>query len=144
MCPDYKTHTVGQVSNDNYKSLRIAGDGENGIEYEYARPNDAGYEVRVNYYEYYIFNHSYVLKDGIEKPSFLFGANEEGQDIFTCLAAGALFSFGFCNCRCACQPYSRRNLRRDRGLLRRQSRLGHGKIFGYFVRSADDDCRYFA
>ena len=63
--PDYKTHLEGQTSNDNYNSLRIAGDGENGIVYEYARPNDAGYEVRVNYYEYYIFNHTYVLKDGV-------------------------------------------------------------------------------
>ncbi len=93
--PDYKTHGVGQPSNDNYNSLRIAGDGENGIEYEYARPIDSGYEVRVNYYEYYVFYHSYVLKDGVDKPSFIFGANEEGQDIFTCLAAGALFSFAF-------------------------------------------------
>lgn len=93
--PDYKTHSVGQPSNDNYDSLRISGDGENGIEYEYARPIDSGYEVRVNYYEYYVFYHSYVLKDGVNKPSFIFGANEEGQDIFTCLAAGALFSFAF-------------------------------------------------
>lgn len=93
--PDYKTHSVGQTSNDNYDSLRIAGDGENGIEYEYARPIDSGYEVRVNYYEYYVFYHSYVLKDGVDKPSFIFGANEEGQDIFTCLASGALFSFAF-------------------------------------------------
>ncbi len=92
---DYKTHLEGQSSNDNYNSLRIAGDGENGVIYEYARPNDTGFEVRVNYYEYYIFYHSYILKDGIEKPSFIFGANEEGQDIFTCLAAGALFSFAF-------------------------------------------------
>ena len=93
--PDYKTHSVGQLTNDNYDSLRIAGDGENGIEYEYARPIDSGYEVRVNYYEYYVFYHSYVLKDGVDKPSFIFGANEEGQDIFTCLASGALFSFAF-------------------------------------------------
>ena len=93
--PDYKTHSVGQPTNDNYDSLRIAGDGENGIEYDYARPIDSGYEVRVNYYEYYVFYHSYVLKDGVDKPSFIFGANEEGQDIFTCLASGALFSFAF-------------------------------------------------
>ena len=49
----------------------------------------------MNYYEYYIFQHSYVLKDGITKPSFLFGTTEGGQDIFTCLASGALFSFAF-------------------------------------------------
>lgn len=92
--PDYKIQKDG-VSNDNYNSLRIAGDGKNGVVYEYARKKDAGYEVRVNYYEYYVFQHTYVLKDGIKKPSFLFGANEEGQDIFTCLASGALFSFAF-------------------------------------------------
>ncbi len=93
--PDYKTRTASEKSSDDYDSLRIAGDGDKGVIYEYARKRDAGYEVRVNYYEYYIFEHSYVLKDGIEKPSFIFGANEEGQDIFTCLASGALFSFAF-------------------------------------------------
>lgn len=93
--PNYKTRSASEKSSDDYDSLRIAGDGDKGVIYEYARKRDAGYEVRVNYYEYYIFNHSYVLKDGIEKPSFLFGANEEGQDIFTCLASGALFSFAF-------------------------------------------------
>ncbi len=92
---NYKTHKTGQTCNDNYNSLRIAGDGDNGIIYEYARPNQTGFEVRVNYYEYYIFEHTYVEKDGVTKPSFLFGANEEGQDIFTCLASGALFSFAF-------------------------------------------------
>ena len=84
------------TGNDNYTSrMRIKGDGENGVEYEYALPNDTGYNIRVNYYEYYIFQHSYVLKDGITKPSFLFGTTEGGQDIFTCLASGALFSFAF-------------------------------------------------
>lgn len=93
--PVYKSHAVGQPSNDDYNSIRIKGDGENGVEYEYALHNDTGYNVRVNYYEYYIFRHNYVLKDGISKPSFLFGTTETGQDIFTCLASGALFSFAF-------------------------------------------------
>lgn len=93
--PVYKSHPVGETGMDNYNSIRIAGDGENGVEYEYALPNDTGYNIRVNYYEYYIFRHSYVLKDGITKPSFLFGTTEGGQDIFTCLASGALFSFAF-------------------------------------------------
>lgn len=91
----YKTHKEGKKTNDRYDSIRIEGDGENGIIYDYARPVDTGYQVRVNYYEYYIYYHSYVLEDGITKPSFLFGANEEGQDIFSCLASGALFSFAF-------------------------------------------------
>lgn len=93
--PVYKSHDVGETGKDNYHSIRIAGDGENGIEYEYALPNDMGYNIRVNYYEYYVYHHSYVLQDGIAKPSFLFGTTETGQDIFTCLASGALFSFAF-------------------------------------------------
>ena len=93
--PVYKTHKIGENSLDNYSSIRIDGDRENGVEYEYAIPNDTGYQVRVNYYEYYVFMHNYVLKDGIEKPSFLFGTTQYGQDIFTCMASGALFSFAF-------------------------------------------------
>ncbi|MBQ8284029.1 MAG: ABC transporter permease [Clostridia bacterium] len=93
--PVYKSHEEGKKSNDNYNSIRIEGDGENGMVYEYALPIDTGYEIRVNYYEYYIYYHSYVLKDGIEKPSFLFGTTNGGQDIFTCMASGAFFSFAF-------------------------------------------------
>ena len=52
-------------------------------------------EVRVEYYEYYIYQHTQVLQDGIEEPSFLFGTDEHGKDIFACLAYGARFSFIF-------------------------------------------------
>lgn len=93
--PVYKSHQIGEDTNDNYHSIRIEGDGKNGVEYEYALPNDTGYNVRVNYYEYYIFYHSYDLNDGIKEPSFLFGTTSDGKDIFTCLASGALFSFAF-------------------------------------------------
>ncbi len=100
--PVYKSHAVGEESNDNYNSLRIAGDGENGVEYEYAivqptavEDGENYWEVRVNYYEYYIFRHTYVLKDGISKPSFLFGSTTDGQDVFTCLCSGAIFSYAF-------------------------------------------------
>jgi len=91
----YKTHAKGEARPDNYDSLRIAGDGENGAEYEYAIPNDLGWEIRINYYEYYIYHHSCELKDGIKSPKFLFGTTSEGQDILTCLASGARFSFLF-------------------------------------------------
>ena len=63
--------------------------------YNYGRKNQTGYEVRVNYYEYYCYLHKYVLKDGIEKPLFLFGSSDFGHDIFTQLAGGARFSFLF-------------------------------------------------
>ncbi len=70
-----------------YDSLRIAGDnGADGVWYTYAFKNQAGYKCRVDYHEYF----RYV--NGFE-PSFLFGTNVHGQDIFTCLAAGARLSF---------------------------------------------------
>lgn len=102
--PVYKTHVDDSPNGvngvDSYDSIRIEGDGVDGVFYDYALPNDTGYEVRINYYEYYIFNHTYYTNgkyapDGITKPSFLFGTTEGGQDIFTCLASGALFSFAF-------------------------------------------------
>lgn len=62
--------------------------------YNYGRLTQTNtYEVRVNYYEYFKYYHSYVLKDGIGEPSFLLGTNALGQDILTCLASGARFSF---------------------------------------------------
>lgn len=94
----YASHPVGEESNDNYHSIRIEGDGENGEEYEYARLTDTGYEIRINYYEYYIYYHTYHLQDGIDEPIFLFGTTEGGQDILTCLASGARFSFLFAIC----------------------------------------------
>lgn len=91
--PVYKSHAVGETRIDKYESIRIPE--PEGIEYEYAIPVDTGWEVRVNYYEYYIYYHSYVLKDGIKEPSFLFGTTSTGQDVFTALASGARFSFIF-------------------------------------------------
>lgn len=91
--PVYKSHAVGGTRIDKYESIRIPE--PEGVEYEYAIPVDTGWEVRVNYYEYYIYYHSYVLKDGIKEPSFLFGTTSTGQDVFTALASGARFSFIF-------------------------------------------------
>jgi len=54
--------------------------------YVYAFENQSGYRVRVCYYEYFKFLHG-------EYPSFTFGTNQYGQDIFTCLAVGARLSF---------------------------------------------------
>ena len=71
-----------------YTSLRIAGDdgGADGKSwYVYAVKNQTGYKVRVDYYEYFRYLYG-------NTPSFLFGTNVYGQDIFTCLAAGARLS----------------------------------------------------
>ena len=61
--------------------------------YNYAE-SKAGdiWNVRVDYREYYIYQH-YLADDGITQPLFLLGTNNAGKDIFTCLASGARFSF---------------------------------------------------
>ena len=100
--PNYWKYEAGSMSSlmAEYNSLRIEGeDGitENGKQYFYAygRKVDGGIEVRAEYYEYYIYQHTQVIKDGIEEPLFLFGTTETGKDIFACLAYGARFSFVF-------------------------------------------------
>ncbi|MBQ4450895.1 MAG: ABC transporter permease [Clostridia bacterium] len=84
--PNYITSSNPKAA--NYDSLRIEGDGENGVWYTYAFPQGRQgnyYKVRVDYEEYFNYqNHFY--------PSFLFGTNVHGQDIFTCLAIAARFS----------------------------------------------------
>ena len=63
--------------------------------YVYGRNVDGGVQVRADYYEYYTYLHSEVLKDGITEPNFLFGTTASGKDIFACLSHGARFSFIF-------------------------------------------------
>ena len=100
--PNYWKYEASEFSSlmAEYNSLRI--EGENGIEedgkqyyYVYGRRVDGGIEVRAEYYEYYIYQHNEVKKDGIEEPLFLFGTTQTGKDIFACLAYGARFSFIF-------------------------------------------------
>ena len=114
--PNYWKLEVGKKSGlaAEYNSLRIEGEfgvDQNGnkIEsadqitddttqyyYVYGRKVSGGMiEVRAEYYEYYTYKHSQVLKDGIEDPYFLFGTTSEGKDIFACLSNGARFSFIF-------------------------------------------------
>jgi len=61
--------------------------------YNYAIAKDGGlWKVRVDYREYYIYQH-YLADDGITAPSFIFGTNNIGKDLFSCLSNGARFSF---------------------------------------------------
>ncbi len=99
--PVYETWPVKGERDNGYHSLRIEGEdgfvnaeGET-VWYSYARRTSSGVECRINYYEYYIYNHTQVLKDGITEPYFVFGTTGSGQDILTCLASGARFSFLF-------------------------------------------------
>ncbi len=100
--PNYWKYDVTEENNliPEYNSLRI--EGEDGIRedgkqyyYAYGRKVDGGIEVRAEYYEYYIYQHTEVKKDGIDEPLFLFGTTQTGKDIFACLAYGARFSFIF-------------------------------------------------
>ena len=63
--------------------------------YVYGIQRPSTIEVRVEYYEYYVYQHTQVLKDGITDPVFFFGTTDTGKDIFSCLAYGARFSFIF-------------------------------------------------
>ncbi len=81
---------LAENGTDQYTSKVLFEDGEK--QYSYAVLKDSNWEVRVDYREYYIYQH-YLAGDGITEPSFLFGANNFGKDLFTCLASGARFSF---------------------------------------------------
>ena len=62
--------------------------------YNYAEKLDGDlWNIRVDYREYYIYNHTRVLQDGITEPQFLLGTTDAGKDVFTCLSSGARFSF---------------------------------------------------
>ena len=100
--PNYWKYKAGSTSGliAEYNSLRI--EGEDGVEekgqtyyYAYGRKVDGGIEVRAEYYEYYTYQHTQVLKDGITEPVFWFGTTNTGKDVFACLAYGARFSFLF-------------------------------------------------
>ena len=91
--PLYASVKKGAEALDAYTSkMRI--DEPEDVTYRYALPNSTGYEIRVNYYEYYRYLHDRA-GDKIDEPMFLFGTTASGQDIFTCLASGARFSFIF-------------------------------------------------
>ena len=84
--PNYRTSS-NQNAADYTSTMRIEGDdGANGKWYTYAVKNQTGYKVRVLYSEYYVYQNGH-------EANFLFGTNAYGQDIFTCLAAGARLSF---------------------------------------------------
>ncbi|MBQ7374678.1 MAG: ABC transporter permease [Clostridia bacterium] len=90
--PNYWKYDPTSKVQATYNSKRIEGDDGT---YVYGRLVDGGVEIRADYYEYYIYQHTQVLKDGIEEPMFWFGTTGTGKDIFACLSYGARFSFIF-------------------------------------------------
>mgnify|MGYP000472504222 CR=1 FL=1 len=116
LIPNYLTSD--NPNKANYNSKRIAGDdGADGQWYTYAQKNQTGYRVRVHYLEYFRYVNGY-------EPTFIFGTNNYGQDIFTCLAVGARLSFLLSIVEHQLHP--RRAVRLHRGLLRRRGRHGDG------------------
>lgn len=85
-----KDENGNYIVSDGYNSKRVPGD--NG-QYAYGIVKQGGtLQTRVNYREYYIYMHTRVYNDGITEPSFLFGTNQAGKDLFVGLASGARFS----------------------------------------------------
>lgn len=88
--PNSGLNSEGQPK-DCYTSKMLIEGEEKLYNYAVKKQGDQ-YEVRVNYYEYYIYQHA-MAGDGITEPLFLFGTTQAGKDIFTCLGAGARLSF---------------------------------------------------
>ncbi len=85
--PNYVTSSDPHAG--DYSSLRIGGDdgGEDGNTwYTYAMKVQGGYRVRLNLYNFFTYRNGF-------QPSFIFGTNVYGQDIFSCLAYGGRLSF---------------------------------------------------
>lgn len=72
-------------ANNKYQGPRIDGDDGSWVYYRQGRNT---VQIRVCYYDYYTYINGH-------EPSFIFGVNSFGQDILTCLASGARFSFLF-------------------------------------------------
>ncbi len=88
--PDYVVLAEG--ADDGYHSIRLANDpasnGENGWAYATVTGAEGSenYSVRVGAYNYFQYKFGY-------EPSFAFGSDSNGYDIFSRLASGARFSF---------------------------------------------------
>ena len=99
---NYREYTAEQIASgdiyyDMYTSKMLIEGNSKKYQYAIQKQGDQ-YEVRVDYYEYYIYKHQYLLKDGISRPHFIFGSTHAGKDIFTCLASGARLSFVLAIC----------------------------------------------
>ncbi|MCM1042761.1 MAG: ABC transporter permease [Corallococcus sp.] len=81
---NYQNKYLAYDGKDGYDSTRIEGET---LVYKYGVKVQGGYRVRYDYSEYFAYLH------GGASPSFVFGTNEQGQDLFVCLAKGARFSF---------------------------------------------------
>ncbi len=82
---------VSNDGTDKYTSKMYLEGDEKLYNYSVKKDGDL-YEVRLDYLEYYKYIHA-LADDGITEPSFIFGTNNNGKDLFVCLSSGARFSF---------------------------------------------------
>ena len=76
---------------DDLYTSKMLWEGDEKI-YNYAESKSGGmWNIRVDYREYYTYIH-YLADDGITEPLYIFGTDNYGKDLFTCLASGARFS----------------------------------------------------
>ncbi len=83
LLPAYSVNQA--VEGAEYHSLRIEGDPGN---YIYSIKKSGSVQVRLCYYNYYQYLNGH-------EPTYLFGTNEKGQDLFTAVGTGARFSLIF-------------------------------------------------
>ena len=84
--PAYTTNAAIAGSTQPYNSLRVEGD--NGS-YVYCEEKSGSVQCRIEYYNYYQYKN-----DGL-KPTFLFGTDTYGRDLFCAIGMGARFSLIF-------------------------------------------------
>lgn len=81
--PAYSTNKANEGA--PYHSLRIAGDDGS---YIYSIRKSGAVSCRVCYYNFYIYENGFA-------PTYIFGTNEKGQDMFCAIGMGARFSLIF-------------------------------------------------
>ena len=85
LVPAYSTDTSIEKTGAEYNSQRISSDPGT---YAYSKKTSGAVQCRVDLYNYYEYSNGYP-------PTYIFGTNALGQDVFTAIGVGARFSLAF-------------------------------------------------